>query len=128
MLCLGCPWFGMQGSDDIVYTQQAQNICITFTQRRPNVCDVGPTLCKCYTNVLCLLSKAQKTTRYINPMLAQWWNISLTLTQHWTTVYKVSAYPANTKRWPNVGLTLAHRLRRWPNISPTLGQGLVFAG
>ena len=31
-------------------------------------------------------------------------------------------YPANTRRWPNVGLTLAHRLRRWPNISPTLGQ------
>ena len=29
---------------------------------------------------------------------------------------------------PNVGLTLAHRLRRWPNISPTLGQRLVFAG
>ena len=35
--------------------QQAQNICITFVQRRPNVFDVGATLCKCYTNVLCLL-------------------------------------------------------------------------
>ena len=30
-----------------------QNICITFIQRRPNVFDVGPTLFKCYTNVLC---------------------------------------------------------------------------
>ena len=26
--------------------------CITFVQRRPNVFDVGPTLYKCYTNVL----------------------------------------------------------------------------
>ena len=30
-------------------------ICITFEQRRPNVFDVGPTLYKCYTNVVCLL-------------------------------------------------------------------------
>ena len=35
--------------------QQTQTICITFTQCRPNVEDVGPTLYKCYTNVLCLL-------------------------------------------------------------------------
>ena len=35
--------------------QQTQNICIPFVQRRPNVFDVGPTLYKCYTNVLCLL-------------------------------------------------------------------------
>ena len=35
--------------------QQTQNICIPFIQRRPNVVDVGPTLYKCYTNVLCLL-------------------------------------------------------------------------
>ena len=36
-------------------SQQTQNICITLIQRRPNVFDVGPTLYKCYTNVLCLL-------------------------------------------------------------------------
>ena len=36
------------------FTQQIQNMCITFVQRRPNVFDVGPTLYKCYTNVLCL--------------------------------------------------------------------------
>ena len=35
--------------------QQTQNICITFIQRRLNVFDVGPTLYKCYTNVLYLL-------------------------------------------------------------------------
>ena len=35
-----------------VQSQQTQNICITFVQRRPNVFDAGPTLYKCYTNVL----------------------------------------------------------------------------
>ena len=38
-----------------ITSQQTQNICITFVQRRPNVFDVGPTLYKCYTDVLCLL-------------------------------------------------------------------------
>ena len=36
-------------------SQQTQNICITFVQRRPNVFGVGPTIYKCYTNVVCLL-------------------------------------------------------------------------
>ena len=36
-------------------SQQTQNICITFVQRRPNVFDVGSTLYKCHTNILCLL-------------------------------------------------------------------------
>ena len=31
------------------------NFFITCIQRRPNVFDVGPTLYKCYKNVLCLL-------------------------------------------------------------------------
>ena len=34
------------------------NICITFIQRLPNVFDVGPTLYKCYTNVLRLLPRS----------------------------------------------------------------------
>ena len=33
-------------------TQQTQNTCMTFVQRRPNVFDVGPALYTCYTNVL----------------------------------------------------------------------------
>ena len=41
------------------YSQQTQNICITFVQRRCNVFDVGPALYKCYTNVLYLLSWTQ---------------------------------------------------------------------
>ena len=36
-------------------SQETQNICITFVQRRPSVFDVGPTLYKYQTNVLCLL-------------------------------------------------------------------------
>ena len=40
----------------LMLTQQTQNICITFTQRRTNVEDVGPTLYKCNTNVLYLLA------------------------------------------------------------------------
>ena len=35
-----------------ITSQQAQNICITFIKGRPNFFDVGPTLCKCNTNVL----------------------------------------------------------------------------
>ena len=35
---------------------------ITFIQRRPNVFDVGPTLYKCYTNSLRLLSRARYIT------------------------------------------------------------------
>ena len=45
------------GSMLCLTAHQTQNICITFIQRRPNVFDVGPTLYKCYTNVLCLLRR-----------------------------------------------------------------------
>ena len=38
---------------------------------------------------------------------------------------EVGTIPANMKRWPNVGLLLAHRLRRWPNSKLTLGQRLM---
>ena len=39
-------------------TLQTQNICLTFVQRRPNVFDVGPTLYKCHTHILCLLGSS----------------------------------------------------------------------
>ena len=41
-------------SDDISI-KQTQNICIAFIQCWTNVEDVGPTLYKCFTNILCLL-------------------------------------------------------------------------
>ena len=47
-------------------SQQTQRICITFIQRRPNVFDVGPTLYKCYTNVLCLLGCPPSSDLNIN--------------------------------------------------------------
>ena len=37
-------------------------------------------------------------------------------------------FTANIRRWPNVGLLFAHRLRSWPNGKPTMGQRVVFAG
>ena len=37
-------------------------------------------------------------------------------------------YPANMRRWPNIGLLLAHRLRSWPNRKSALSQLLMFAG
>ena len=42
--------------------------------------------------------------------------------------WSTDTIPANTTRWPNAGLMLAHRLRRWASINPALGQCLVFAG
>ena len=36
-----------------------------------------------------------------------------------------ASVPANTRRWPNVGLLVGQRRRRWPNGNPELGQGLV---
>ena len=32
------------------------------------------------------------------------------------------------RRWPNIGLLSAHRLRRWPNSKSALGQRLMSAG
>ena len=53
-------------------SQQIQNICITFRQRRPNVFDVGPTLYKCYTNVLCLLVSLSSYCRATYGYLHLW--------------------------------------------------------
>ena len=71
------------GNGDILwtYSQQTQNICITFIQRWPNVFDVGPTLYKCYTNVLCL-QHAQQNTKHL-------YNICTTSAQR-------------LRRWPNI--------------------------
>ena len=38
----------------------------------------------------------------------------------------LSCRRSNTRRSPNAGLLLAHRLRRWANISPVLGYHVVF--
>ena len=62
-------------------------ICITFVQCWINVEDVGPTLYKCYTNVLCLLGVAiaENTRRW--PMSFKCWASGTTtdsvLNRHW---------------------------------------------
>ena len=45
------------GNFAIMTPQQTQKNCLTFVQYWTNVVDVGPTLYKCYTNVLCLLDR-----------------------------------------------------------------------
>ena len=57
-----------------------------------NVENVGPTLYKCYTNVLCLLGcrRTFSQTLYIYSMLVQCWasvaDVGLALKQHWINV------------------------------------------
>ena len=71
-------------------TQQAQNICIIFIQRRPNVFDVGPTLYKCYTDVLCLLGISTWC----------WFNVGLRQWPSWgTTAIGVETVRFNGKHW-----------------------------
>ena len=78
-------------SDDL--SQHTQNICTTFVKCRPNFIDVGPTLYKCYTNVLCLLGCVSSYRRtWVIPML--WETITLlckTKRQHLLT-FQVSSY------------------------------------
>ena len=49
--------------------KKTQKICITFAQCRPNVFDVGPTLYKCYTNLLCLLGLVSEDNGYYNDVM-----------------------------------------------------------
>ena len=64
----------------------------------------------------------------------QWANINPALGQRLVFAVQLQEnmrrrlYPANTTRWPDVGLMLGQCLRRWPNIKPALVQRRVFAG
>ena len=66
-------------------SQQAQNICITFVQRRPNLFDVGPTLYKCYTSVLSLLGFAFPSPQF--PPSSLQVTIALYCTHHFSVFY-----------------------------------------
>ena len=70
------------------YSKQAQNICITFVQRRPNVFDA---LYKFYTNALCFLGWTQPSK---HEALNQCWfdagPASQTVGQHWTSIWSTS--------------------------------------
>ena len=41
------------------------------------------------------------------------------------TYTSICLNPANMRRWPKVGLLLAHRRRHWPNSQSKLGQRLM---
>ena len=58
--------YAINFKNEICLQQQTQNFCITFIQRRSNVFDVGPTLYKCYTNVLCLLGYGRCNLSFTN--------------------------------------------------------------
>ena len=59
-------------------SQQTCSLCITFIQCWTNVEDVGPTLYKCYTNVLCLLGCFWIACWYVFSWEINW----LGLTEH----------------------------------------------
>ena len=55
------------------------------------------------------------------------WPIIITTVDH--CLMFVAIYPANTRRWHNVGsIMLKEAPGRWPNNKPTLGQCLTFGG
>ena len=67
----------------IMTSQYAQNICISCVQCRPNVFYAGPTLYKCYTNVLRLLEYQLNVGSMLNHRLC---NAGPTLNQQWVKV------------------------------------------
>ena len=81
-----------------------------------------------YTGLLCL--PLYRGGRYIPLLLTAHFYVTsvlylcvLSLPVH---SLRLSCRRANTRRWPNVGLLLAHRLRRWDNISRVLGYRVLF--
>ena len=75
-------------------------------------------------------------SNYVSP-LKRWGHVGLLLYPQFVCSVCVCAFcpsvcpihfrRSNTRRWPNAGLVLAHRLRCWPNISPVLGYRVVFS-
>ena len=82
-------WFNVSCLLGSCYSQQTQNICITFVKRRHKryVFDAGPTLYKCF--VLTGLNAAQQT-RGSEPVLVCCWasvaDGEPALDQHWVEV------------------------------------------
>ena len=95
-------------------SRKTQNICITFVQCWTNVFNVGPTLYKCYTNVLFFLWSCLRAgcshwlvpTLWIQPIK------HYTLTQRWVNVWPASN--AVVQHYATVESILQ------PNIIPSL--------
>ena len=105
-------------------TQQRQNICLPFAQRRPSVFDVGPTFYKCYANVLCLLCNVLEAgTPLRQPERCMGGS------GHWIWLWRqlpcrdltprfclLNSVPVNTKHLYNICTMLGQRRRRWPDV------------
>ena len=86
-----------------------------------------------FVRVFGLLSPAD--TIRADPMLAEYcpnvYGVEPTLSQTWVNfscLMGLTLNPANTRRSPNVGEMLAHRLRHWSNITPTMDTVLCLLG
>ena len=84
--------------DADVNTQQTQNSCITFVQFWSNVKDVGPTLHKCYPNIMCLLGSCSTVDSHQAERLVYWAMSDATPTLN-VQVFGVLAIQPHTGDW-----------------------------
>ena len=112
---------------------QTQSICITFVQRRPNVFDVGPTLYKYYTNVLCLLDDCAvtiMTLQYTAVIISQ--SVSSTpsgsLCLQGTLLIMHARDALDPDHSPVPGKCRPSARRRWADIAPAPARGTLCAG
>ena len=108
-----------------------QNICITFVQRRPNVFDVGPTLYKCNTNVLCLLGCVQRLWLVLQSLMFRVGDHIVEA--EWSITYLGECHicrsailrciagclkAVHESLWTNIVSALVQRRRRWSSTEP----------
>ena len=99
------------GLNPFMHTKHFYNICTM----RPNVFDVGPTLYKCFKNILYILVYIVADSGEHSIQAVYGFN---------TCCYHSSKYETLGQLWANAG----QRRRQWFSISPSSGQCIVFAG
>ena len=99
------PWQTSRRS----HTWWTQTICITFAQRRPNVFDAGPTLYKCYTNVV-LLGRPTRVSVHCNEVRPARWRYKFIMRSLWC----IDAFHL----WDAAGESSVPTPQRWPNAGP----------
>ena len=108
----------------ITASRQTRIICITFVQCWTNVEDVGPTLYKCYADVLCLL----RCYLFSLMIICESGDNSLNLVWHlvnWCWVSVVCDVPTLCRLWANVSWFLCCLITRkmhWNNHSQRFWQ------
>ena len=104
----------------ICVTQQTQNICMTFVQCWTSVEDVGPTLYKCYTNVLCLLGS---TSGHFFTRLSRDYSVYRLTYPEWSW-----ASPSKHEIMIQCCCDAGSASTLLVSITETLGEHVVFAG